>query len=65
MFKLEMKTGGAAFCDPTTGEESSWDECHEVARILHEIANKIDDGRREGCCIDYNGNNIGIFKFNS
>lgn len=63
MFKLSIKTGNAAFCDPTTGEESSWDENHEVARILREIADKIDDGRREGKAIDYNGNSVGEFTF--
>ena len=63
MFKLEMKTGNAAFADPYTGEESSWDECHEVARILREIAEDIDNGKRYGSCIDYNGNNVGKYGF--
>lgn len=63
MFKLSIETGNAAFCDPATGEESSWDENHEVARILREIADKIDDGRREGKAIDYNGNSVGEYTF--
>lgn len=63
MFKLSIETGNAAFADPYTGEESSWDENHEVARILREIADKIDDGRREGKAIDYNGNSVGEYTF--
>ena len=63
MFKIEIKTGNAAFTDPYTGEYSGWDENHEVARILREIADKIDDGKREGKAIDYNGNSVGEFTF--
>ncbi len=29
MFKLNMKTGGSAFCDPYTGEEDEWYEARE------------------------------------
>lgn len=63
MFKIEIKTGGAAFTDPHTGEESSWDECYEVARILRELADAIENGKREGSCIDINGNKVGKFSF--
>lgn len=63
MFNLLIKTGNAAFRDPYTGEESSWEENHEVARILREIADKIDDGKREGKAIDYNGNSVGEYTF--
>lgn len=63
MFKIEIKTGNAAFADPHTGEESSWDECYEVARILRELADSIESGKREGSCIDINGNKVGKFSF--
>ena len=63
MFELKMKTGNAAFCDPYTGEESECDEAHEVARILREIADYVEHGKRSGGCIDYNGNNVGKYGF--
>ena len=63
MFKLTIKTGNAAFCDPYTGEESGWDENYEVARILREVADKIENGKREGKTIDYNGNSVGEYTF--
>lgn len=63
MFKLEIKTGGAAFCDPCTGEASELNECMEVSRILREIADKIECGSREGKCMDFNGNGVGTYGF--
>lgn len=63
MFKLEMKTGGSAFRDSYTGEENDVDEAREVARILREVADKLEYGYRDGGCIDINGNNIGKFTF--
>lgn len=63
MFKLEIKTGGAAFCDPYSGEESELDEAREVARILREVADKVEAGRRDGKCMDFNGNSVGEFRF--
>ena len=31
MFKLNMETGGSAFCHPYTGEEDEWYEAREIA----------------------------------
>ena len=63
MFELKIKTGYAAFCDPSTGDKSAYDEGIEVARILREVADKVENESREGSCIDYNGNKVGEFKF--
>lgn len=63
MFKIEIKTGNAAFADPHTGEYSEWHENYGVARILREIADKIENGKREGKVMDYNGNSVGEFTF--
>jgi|GEM_PF-6377949 hypothetical protein len=66
MFSLELQTGNAAFCSPTTGEPSHIFEAQEVASILRYVADKIDDGfgeNRSGSCIDANGNNVGSWKF--
>ena len=62
MFKLEIKTGNAAFCDPMTGEEDNYAEAYEVARILNEVTEKIKNGQREGSCIDINGNKVGSWR---
>lgn len=60
MFKLEIETGGAAFCDPFTGEEDEIAECHELYRIIDEqVLRKIAYGYKEGVCMDINGNKVG------
>ena len=51
MFKLKFRMGNSAFDD---GNKE-----YEVARILKEIAEKVENGRTEGSIMDYNGNNIG------
>ena len=56
MFKLKFKTGNAAFVDDTARLES--------ARILREIADKMDDGFERGACRDYNGNTVGEWELN-
>jgi hypothetical protein len=50
MFKLTIQTDNAAFTDQ---EET------EVARILREIATKLENGRSGGFPRDANGNNVG------
>lgn len=35
MFKLNMETGGSAFCHPYTGEEDEWYEAREIASVLY------------------------------
>lgn len=53
MFTLSFKTDNAAFDDDPTPE---------IARILREIAQKVDAGIDEGAVYDINGNRIGDFK---
>jgi hypothetical protein len=52
-FTARFQTKNAAF-------ESS--EEQETARILREIADKLDDFTREGNVFDANGNKIGTFR---
>lgn len=62
MFKVEFKTGGAAFCNPSTVEEDDYYEGLETQRILQEICKKIEAGYREGSCMDINGNRVGSWE---
>lgn len=57
-FKLTIKTGNAAFCDEQTGEEAP---NHEVARLLREAADEIENGADGGVLVDINGNNVGRY----
>lgn len=53
MFKIEFETDNAAFEDMQT---------EEVARILREIADKVENGSFSFACgvvRDYNGNTVG------
>lgn len=50
MFKVEIKTGNAAF----EGNPE-----YEVKRILKEIEKKIEQGFSSGVCMDINGNKVG------
>ena len=49
MFKIEFETGNAAFDE----------EGYEIARILREVADKIEAGRYVESVVDLNGNRIG------
>lgn len=57
MFKLELKTGNAAFEDCPQ---------REVARILLEIVSDIMDynQKESGSCVDINGNVVGKWELN-
>ena len=57
--KLNIETNNAAFCDADTGEESQEASNLECARILRDIANKLESGHDSGVCRDANGNNVG------
>ena len=61
MLKIEIKTGGAAYCDPFTGEENNIMEETQVAHDLRSIADKIANGQRTGTCMDINGNKVGFW----
>lgn len=53
MFKLEIDTGNAAFEDEGKG--------YEIARILRDIAAKVENGADSGSVRDLNGNKVGTF----
>lgn len=53
MLKLSFKTDNAAF-DGSQGRA-------EVARILRDVAEKIEMGASAGDCRDENGNRVGLF----
>ncbi len=59
MFKLEFKTGGAAFCNPDTGSEDEFYEGIEINRLLKEVQREIEYGHTSGVFIDINGNKVG------
>ena len=47
MFKLTISTDNAAF---------EGDPGREIGRILRDVADAVEDGRRSGTCRDANGN---------
>lgn len=56
MFKVEFATDNAAFEDVNS----------EVARILRDLADKVDSGTRtDGRVMDYNGNAVGKWSLDS
>ena len=69
MFKLEIKTGGAAFCDGD-GQENAYYEILEVNRILKEIQDELMGyaeamiDHASGSCMDLCGNKVGTWKLN-
>ncbi len=59
MFKMEIKTDGAAFCNPLTGEEDAAFENLELARILENVIHKLTYNKNSGTILDINGNVVG------
>jgi hypothetical protein len=55
MFRLEMKTDNAAF--------EEWAAPMEIARILRDVANRLEDDQLIGPCRDINGNNVGQYRY--
>jgi len=53
MFRLNVETGNAAFDDGKLATE--------LARILRDVADKIENGKDFGSTIDINGNSVGQF----
>ena len=51
--RVTITTDNAAF------GESDYEMRAEVARILREIADDLDNGKDGGPCIDINGNTVG------
>lgn len=74
MFKLEIKTGGAAFQAENCGvdtdrfnhllEDDALDPYGtEVRRLLRQIEHALGDGQTEGVCMDINGNRVGEWSY--
>lgn len=59
MFEMKIKTGGAAFRDPCTGEEDSIAEATELERILLRVVKEISMDMTSGVIMDINGNKVG------
>ena len=59
MFKCEIKTGSAAFCDPYTGEENEFCEAIELKRVLEDVCERLEAGHTSGSIMDINGNKVG------
>lgn len=55
MFTLRMETDNAAFGENIT------DNQYEVARILRELADRLEEGEDSGWIRDVNGNKVGTF----
>jgi len=53
MFKIEVKTGNAAFEWPAA----------ELVRILHSVAVKLERGETEGAVMDGNGQKVGAWSY--
>lgn len=51
MFSLNISTDNAAF--------NEWTPSLEIARILREVARRVENDEQDGWCIDVNGNTVG------
>jgi hypothetical protein len=52
-FKLNIKTGNAAFSEEEGGPHL------ELARLLREVADRVENGEDHGSVMDINGNSVG------
>lgn len=58
MFRMSLKTRAAAFTE-------YGDPAPEIARLLREAADRIEQGETEGALLDINGNTAGRFNTKS
>ena len=68
MFTCKIKTDNAAFASAEYSGDREGDSTpckHEVARILRDIAAKLEWGNDCGNCRDYNGNTVGTWELES
>ena len=56
MLKIEIKTGGAAFCED---DVLTYEGRYEVTRLLRKISVQIEQGDNDGVIMDINGNKVG------
>lgn len=61
MFRARIVTGGAAFHSEEK-EMDNYERNAEVARILRDVADRIESGEEYGTCMDINGNAVGDWK---
>ena len=61
MVEIRFGTSNAAFYDDN-GNEDEYYRNHEVARVLREIADKVENYWDGGSIADYNGNKIGEWR---
>lgn len=59
MFRIEIKTGGAAFCDKRTGEPDALAMENELLRIIKRVEWNLATGVTNANLIDINGNTVG------
>lgn len=59
MFKIEIKTDGAAFRDPFLGEEDDAMEVAEIRRLIENVSCELESGKSSGAIFDVNGNKVG------
>lgn len=64
VFTLKIQTTGAAFStyDDAVTMAEQYHPSPEIARILRNVADRIENGDTVGFCIDANGNNVGSFR---
>ena len=67
MFKLEIKTGGAAFRDENQedrhGDAVLDPNATEVLRILWDVICKLEARHTDGSVMDVNGNKVGRWSY--
>lgn len=63
MFRLEIKTGNAAFRNSFTGEKDETAEAMEVVRILKKVTKQLENSYRHNTVHDINGNTVGEYYF--
>lgn len=63
MVEIKFKTSNSAFHDDN-GNEDEFYRNQEVARILREIADRVEDYWDRGSIADLNGNKIGEWYVN-
>jgi len=61
MFKLTIRTSGAAFHDEHNDDKAynKYYEAEEISRILKEVIDKLEYGCESGVLMDINGNKVG------
>jgi len=60
MFEVTIRTGGAAFCNPYSGDPAEVDRAMEIVRILEtQVIPHLKNGVVLASLRDINGNTVG------